>query len=166
MMVESEALFSAVLDEFVLFYQPKVEPNTGRMKGAKALIRWIDPNQGLICPGEFIPVAEETGLIVDIGTWVLRQACFQTKAWQDASYRPIRMSVNVSTQQFKAKDPLDKVRAALSDSKLDAKWLELEITESMLLNDVESAIARMQAVRDLGCGLSIDDFGTGYSSLS
>lgn len=96
----------------------------------------------------------------------MREACFQIKKWQDMGYEPIRMSVNVSAQQFKAKDLLDKVRAALNDSGLEAKWLELEITESMLMNDVESAIARMQAVRDLGCGLSIDDFGTGYSSLS
>ncbi len=153
-------------EEFVLFYQPKVEPKTNRVRGAEALIRWIDPVHGMISPGEFIPVAEETGLIVDIGTWVMRKACFQVKAWQDAGYAPIKMSVNVSSMQFKAKDLLDKVKLALSDSKLDAKWLELEITESMLMNDVESAIARMQAVRDLGCGLSIDDFGTGYSSLS
>jgi diguanylate cyclase (GGDEF)-like protein/PAS domain S-box-containing protein len=153
-------------EEFVLFYQPKVEPKTNRVRGAEALIRWRDPVHGMISPGEFIPVAEETGLIVDIGTWVMRKACFQTKAWQDAGYGPIKMSVNVSSMQFKAKDLLDKVNAALTDSKLDAKWLELEITESMLMNDVEGAIARMQAVRDLGCGLSIDDFGTGYSSLS
>jgi diguanylate cyclase (GGDEF)-like protein/PAS domain S-box-containing protein len=153
-------------EHFVLFYQPKVEPNTNRVKGAEALIRWRDPVHGMIGPGEFIPVAEETGLIVDIGTWVMRKACFQTKAWQDAGYAPVKMSVNVSSMQFKAKDLLDKVKAALSDSGLEPKWLELEITESMLMNDVEGAIARMQAVRDLGCGLSIDDFGTGYSSLS
>jgi len=152
--------------EFVLFYQPKVEPKTDRVKGAEALIRWRDPVHGMISPAEFIPVAEETGLIIDIGTWVMRAACFQTKAWQDAGYAPVKMSVNVSTQQFKARDLLDIVKAALNDSGLEAKWLELEITESMLMNDVESAIARMQAVRDLGCGLSIDDFGTGYSSLS
>jgi diguanylate cyclase (GGDEF)-like protein/PAS domain S-box-containing protein len=155
-----------VNSEFVLFYQPKVEPKTDRVKGAEALIRWRDPIHGMIGPGEFIPVAEETGLIVDIGTWVMRAACFQTKAWQDAGYAPIKMSVNVSTQQFKARDLLDIVKAALNDSGLEPKWLELEITESMLMNDVEGAIARMQAVRDLGCGLSIDDFGTGYSSLS
>ncbi len=153
-------------EEFVLFYQPKVDVATGRVKGAEALIRWIDPVHGMIGPGEFIPVAEECGLIVDIGTWCLRQACLQTKAWQDAGYAPIRMSVNVSAHQFKAKDLLDKVKKALGDAQLEPKWLELEITESMLMNDVEAAIARMQSVRDLGCGLSIDDFGTGYSSLS
>jgi diguanylate cyclase (GGDEF)-like protein len=155
-----------VNEEFVLFYQPKVDVATNRVKGAEALIRWMDPVHGMIGPGEFIPVAEECGLIVDIGTWCLRQACFQTKAWQDAGYAPIRMSVNVSAHQFKAKDLLDKVKKALDDAKLEPKWLELEITESMLMNDVEAAIARMQSVRDLGCGLSIDDFGTGYSSLS
>ena len=164
--LEKRMRAALVNEEFVLFYQPKVEPKTDRVKGAEALIRWRDPVHGMIGPGEFIPVAEETGLIVDIGTWVMRKACFQTKAWQDAGYAPIKMSVNVSSMQFKAKDLLDKVQAALTDSKLDPKWLELEITESMLMNDVEGAIARMQAVRDLGCGLSIDDFGTGYSSLS
>jgi diguanylate cyclase (GGDEF)-like protein len=153
-------------EEFTLFYQPKMDILSNRVKGAEALIRWRDPKHGLISPGEFIPVAEETGLIVDIGTWALRHACFQTKAWQDAGYAPIRMSVNVSAHQFRAKDLLDKVIRALEDSKLEPKWLELEITESMLMNDVEAAISRMQAVRDLGCGLSIDDFGTGYSSLS
>jgi diguanylate cyclase len=152
--------------EFTLFYQPKMDVLTNKVKGAEALIRWRDPKHGLISPGEFIPIAEETGLIIDIGTWALREACFQTKAWQDAGYEPIRMSVNVSAHQFRAKDLLDKVVSALEDSRLDPKWLELEITESMLMNDVETAITRMQAVRDLGCGLSIDDFGTGYSSLS
>ncbi len=164
--LEKRMRAALVNEEFVLYYQPKVEPKTDRVKGAEALIRWIDPVHGFINPGEFIPVAEETGLIVDIGTWVMRKACFQIKAWQDAGYAPIKISVNVSSMQFKAKDLLDKVKSALNDSGLDAKWLELEITESMLMNDVESAIARMQAVRDLGCGLSIDDFGTGYSSLS
>jgi len=120
----------------------------------------------MIGPGEFIPVAEETGLIVDIGTWVMKEACRQTKEWQDKGYEPIKMSVNVSAHQFRAKDLLDKVIANLSACGLEAKWLELEITESMLMNDIDAAIARMQKVRDLGCGLSIDDFGTGYSSLS
>ena len=155
-----------VNEEFVLFYQPKMDVGTNRVKGAEALIRWRDPKHGLVSPAEFIPVAEETGLIGEIGTWCLRDACFQTKRWQDAGFEPIRMSVNVSAHQFRAKNLLDVVKSALADSKLEPKWLELEITESMLMNDVEAAIARMQAVRDLGCGLSIDDFGTGYSSLS
>jgi diguanylate cyclase len=153
-------------NEFVLFYQPKVNPKTNQVRGGEALIRWMDPTRGMIGPGEFIPVAEETGLIVDIGTWVMKEACRQTKAWQDMGYEPIKMSVNVSAHQFRAKDLIDKVIANLGACGLDAKWLELEITESMLMNDIDAAIARMQKVRDLGCGLSIDDFGTGYSSLS
>jgi diguanylate cyclase (GGDEF)-like protein len=153
-------------DEFVLFYQPKVDPVKNRVKGAEALIRWRDPKGGMISPGEFIPVAEETGLIIDIGTWALNEACRQTRDWQSRGYEPIRMSVNVSAQQFRARDMVDKVVAALTATGLEAQWLELEITESMLMNDIDAAIARMQKVRDLGCGLSIDDFGTGYSSLS
>ena len=153
-------------EEFVLFYQPKMDVNNNRVKGAEALIRWLDPNHGLVGPGEFIPIAEETGLILDIGTWALREATRQTRVWQDAGYLPIRMSVNVSAHQFRAKELLDHVQHALTDFNLDPKWLELEITESMVMSDVDAAIARMQAVRDLGCGLSIDDFGTGYSSLS
>jgi diguanylate cyclase (GGDEF)-like protein/PAS domain S-box-containing protein len=164
--LEKRMRAALVNSEFVLFYQPKMNTTANRVKGGEALIRWRDPKHGLISPAEFIPVAEETGLIVDIGTWCLREACFQTKRWQDAGYEPIRMSVNVSAHQFRAKNLLDVVKSALADAKLESKWLELEITESMLMNDVEAAIARMQAVRDLGCGLSIDDFGTGYSSLS
>ncbi|MBM3514171.1 MAG: EAL domain-containing protein, partial [Alphaproteobacteria bacterium] len=152
--------------EFVLFYQPKVDPAKNRVKGAEALIRWRDPKGGMISPGEFTPVAEETGLIVEIGTWALNKACRQTRVWQTMGYEPIRMSVNVSAHQFRAKDMVDKVIAALGAHHLEAQWLELEITESMLMNDIDAAIARMQKVRDLGCGLSIDDFGTGYSSLS
>jgi diguanylate cyclase (GGDEF)-like protein/PAS domain S-box-containing protein len=153
-------------NEFILFYQPKVNPTTNKVKGGEALIRWKDPVRGMISPGEFIPVAEETGLIVDIGTWAMQEACRQTKEWQDKGYDPIRMSVNVSAHQFRAKDMVDKVIATLNSTGLAPQWLELEITESMLMNDIEAAIARMQKVRDLGCGLSIDDFGTGYSSLS
>lgn len=155
-----------VNNEFVLFYQPKVSPKTNKVKGGEALIRWIDPVRGMISPAEFIPVAEETGLIAEIGGWVMREACRQVKAWQDLGYEPIRMSVNVSAHQFRAKDMVDKVVTVLKDTGLAAQWLELEITESMLMNDIDAAIARMQSVRDLGCGLSIDDFGTGYSSLS
>jgi len=164
--LEKRIRAALVNNEFVLYYQSKVNPKNNQVKGGEALIRWKDPVRGMIGPGEFIPVAEETGLIVDIGTWVMKEACRQTKEWQDKGYEPIKMSVNVSAHQFRAKDLLDKVIANLSACGLEAKWLELEITESMLMNDIDAAIARMQKVRDLGCGLSIDDFGTGYSSLS
>ena len=153
-------------EEFLLYYQPKVDVETDRVKGAEALIRWLDPDEGMIGPGEFIPVAEETGLIGDIGTWALYAAAQQNKEWQDMGYPPVRMAVNVSPQQFRARDLYDRVVDVLKTTNLDPQWLELEITESMLMDNVDEAIARMQSFRDLGVGLSIDDFGTGYSSLS
>lgn len=153
-------------EHYVLYYQPKVAPGTDKVKGCEALIRWQDPEKGMIGPGEFIPVAEESGLIQDIGNWALRRACFQNKDWQDKGYDPVRMAVNVSPQQFRSPDIFDRVTSALNDSGLHPRWLELEITESMLMDNVDAAIAKMQQMRDLGCGLSIDDFGTGYSSLS
>ena len=153
-------------DEFLLYYQPKVDVETDRVKGAEALIRWMDPDEGMIGPGEFIPVAEETGLIGEIGNWALYAAAQQNKTWQDMGYEPVRMAVNVSPQQFRARDLYDRVVDVLKTTQLDPQWLELEITESMLMDNVEEAIARMQSFRDLGVGLSIDDFGTGYSSLS
>jgi len=153
-------------EHYVLYYQPKVSPGTDKVKGCEALIRWQDPEKGMIGPGEFIPVAEETGLIQDIGNWALRKACFQNKDWQDKGYDPVRMAVNVSPHQFRSPDIYDRIVDALNSSGLHPRWLELEITESMLMDNIEAAIAKMQAMRDLGCGLSIDDFGTGYSSLS
>lgn len=166
--VELEKRMKIALEKehYVLYYQPKVSPGTDRVKGCEALIRWQDPEKGMIGPGEFIPVAEETGLIQDIGNWALRRACFQNKDWQDKGYDPVRMAVNVSPQQFRSPDIFDRVTSALNDSGLHPRWLELEITESMLMDNVDAAIAKMQQMRDLGCGLSIDDFGTGYSSLS
>lgn len=153
-------------EHFVLYYQPKVSPGTDKVKGCEALVRWQDPEKGLIGPDLFIPVAEETGMIQDIGNWVLRRACFQNKDWQDKGYDPVRMAVNVSPHQFRSPDIYDRIVSALNDSGLHPRWLELEITESMLMDNVDESIAKMQQMRDLGCGLAIDDFGTGYSSLS
>lgn len=153
-------------EHYVLYYQPKVNPDTEKVKGCEALVRWIDPVDGMIGPDQFIPVAEETGMIQDIGNWVLRRACFQNKDWQDKGYDPVRMAVNVSPHQFRSPDIYDRVVSALNDSGLHPRWLELEITESMLMDNVDASIAKMQQMRDLGCGLAIDDFGTGYSSLS
>jgi EAL domain-containing protein (putative c-di-GMP-specific phosphodiesterase class I) len=120
----------------------------------------------MISPGEFIPIAEETGQIEQIGNWVLARSCRYNKAWQDSGIAPVRVSVNVSPRQFRSRGFLDTVTSILNDSGLDSRWLELEITESMLMHDVESAVRKMTALRELGLGLSIDDFGTGYSSLS
>ncbi len=153
-------------DEFAVFYQPKVCAADSRIVGAEALVRWIDPERGMVSPGEFIPVAEETGLIEPIGAWVLAQSCRQTRQWQDAGLAPVKVSVNVSARQFRSPQLIDTVTGILAESGLDPRWLELEITESMLMNDVEGAVRKMSALRELGLGLSIDDFGTGYSSLS
>ncbi|MDE1992567.1 MAG: EAL domain-containing protein [Rhizobiaceae bacterium] len=153
-------------DEFVLHYQPQVDAQTGRIVGAEALIRWNHPSEGLVFPGDFIGLAEETGLIVPIGDWVLRTACKQAKAWQDKGFEPIRISVNVSARQFQEKRLIEAVATALGDCGLDATWLELEITESLIMKDLAGSIARMHELEELGVNLAIDDFGTGYSSLS
>ncbi|MBF0324844.1 EAL domain-containing protein [Magnetospirillum moscoviense] len=164
--LESRMRRALVNEEFTVFYQPKVSADDDRLVGAEALVRWIDPDKGMIGPGEFIPVAEETGLIEQIGSWVLRRSCEQTIGWQKMGLSPVKVSVNVSARQFRSRAFIDIVTGVLGDTGLDPKWLELEITESMLMNDVESAVRKMGAIRDLGVGLSIDDFGTGYSSLS
>ncbi|RAU22225.1 signal transduction protein [Paramagnetospirillum kuznetsovii] len=153
-------------DEFVVFYQPKVSADADKIVGAEALIRWMDPERGMISPADFIPIAEESGQIEAIGTWVLWKSCQQNKAWQDLGLNPIKVSVNVSARQFHSRTLMDSVVDVLDRTGLDPKWLELEITESMLMNDVDTAVRKMKALRDLGIGLSIDDFGTGYSSLS
>ena len=152
--------------EFLLLYQPQVDLGSGRITGVEALIRWRHPELGVISPARFIPLAEETGLIVPIGEWVLRTACAQNKAWQEAGLPLIRMSVNVSARQFAEKNLIHRVARALEDSALDACHLELELTESLIMQDVPQAIVKMEALQTMGVQMSIDDFGTGYSSLS
>jgi diguanylate cyclase (GGDEF)-like protein len=152
--------------EFVLFYQPQVDLRTGRIFAVEALIRWKHPTLGMLPPIKFIPMAEETGSIVPIGDWVLHEACRQNKAWQDAGLPPMTVCVNVSARQFREKSLISQVVGALKDSGLDAKYLELELTESLIMQDVEQAVATMKELQGLGVQLSIDDFGTGYSSLS
>lgn len=152
--------------EFELFYQPKVEASTGRIIGAEALIRWNHPEMGLVSPTRFIPMAEEIGLIVPIGDWVLHTACAQNKAWQDAGLPPISISVNLSARQFRQENLVESVAAALQNMGLEARHLELELTESIVMNSAELFITKLKALEDLGVQLSIDDFGTGYSSLS
>ncbi|OHB47643.1 MAG: hypothetical protein A2106_03350 [Planctomycetes bacterium GWF2_40_8] len=152
--------------EFILYYQPKVNAESQQIVGAEALMRWQDPENGMISPAVFIPVAEETGLIEPIGTWGLREACRQNKQWQDKGLRPIRVSVNVSGRQLLATDFADKIKVILEESGLLSRYLELEITESLLMDNTGDNINKLQQIRDLGCHISIDDFGTGYSSLS
>ncbi|MBF0469985.1 MAG: EAL domain-containing protein [Gammaproteobacteria bacterium] len=153
-------------NEFVLYYQAKVDSDTRRIVGAEALIRWIHPEKGMISPGLFIPVAEESGLISRIGTWVIQEACRQNRAWSDAGLAIVKISVNVAAPQFRDQQMVAKVGAVLAESGLDASMLELELTESLLVGDIENTIARLQQLRDMGVAIAIDDFGTGYSSLS
>ena len=152
-------------DEFRLYYQPKISMATGHIIGAEALIRWLVPEQGMVPPDRFIPFAEETGLIVPIGEWVLRTACAQNKAWQDAGLAPIPVAVNLSPRQLDQSLP-EFVRQVLAESCLAASWLELEITENVVMKDAEKTVATLNALKRLGLQISVDDFGTGYSSLS
>jgi diguanylate cyclase (GGDEF)-like protein len=153
-------------DEFVLYYQPQVSLATGQIMGVEALVRWRHPTLGLLAPGEFISLAEQTGLIVRLGDWVLRSACRQARAWQRAGLPPLTVSVNVSARQFRERDWVSHVAAALAESDLDPHRLELELTESLIMQDPRKAVVTMQALRDLGVQIAIDDFGTGYSNLS
>jgi diguanylate cyclase (GGDEF)-like protein len=152
--------------EFVLHYQPQIELATGRVVGAEALIRWLHPQLGLVPPGRFIPVAEESGLIVPLGAWVLEEACRQAVAWQQQGLPPLTLAVNLSAVQFKRDDLQESITHALRASGLDPRYLELELTESILIHDAAGVLETVRALKQLGLKLSIDDFGTGYSSLS
>ncbi|MDD5242105.1 MAG: EAL domain-containing protein [Sulfuricella sp.] len=153
-------------NELSLHYQPQVEIETGAIIGMEALLRWQHPEKGNIPPAEFIPLAEETGLIVAIGEWVLRTACLQNMKWQDAGLPPLRMAVNLSARQLRQKGLVDKIAEILAETGLEPRWLELELTESVLMHNAEETIRHLESLKSLGIGLSIDDFGTGYSSLS
>jgi diguanylate cyclase (GGDEF)-like protein/PAS domain S-box-containing protein len=152
-------------DELLLHYQPKVDLASGAIIGAEVLVRWMHPERGLVAPGEFIPIAEESGLIVSIGNWVLEATCAQARKWHVAGMLPIRVAANLSARQF-GPGLATSIRDLLLRHELPAVWLELEITESMLMNSVEHVIDMMDNLSELGVSLSLDDFGTGYSSLS
>ncbi len=166
LIMESE--FGAALEreEFTLHYQPQVDLGSNKIMGIEALVRWNHPVRGLLAPGDFIAIAERCGFIVPLGEWVLRTACRQNKAWQDAGYAPIRVAVNLSARQFRERNLLETVASALRDSGLDPAFLELEVTESLAMDNVDQTIEVLQKLRDQGIALSLDDFGTGYSSLS
>jgi diguanylate cyclase (GGDEF)-like protein len=153
-------------EQFELYYQPKVDARTFRLVGAEALLRWHHPERGQIAPDDFVPIAEETGLIVPIGKWVLRQACKQVKVWSTSPVGAIPVSVNISSHQFRDDGLVRDVLEAVSDAGIKTTDLELEITESVLLQDVDKTLIELKALKEAGISLSIDDFGTGYSSLS
>lgn len=153
-------------NEFTLYYQPQLDLFSNAVRGMEALIRWQHPSLGLISPGKFISVAEESGLILPIGRWVLNTACKQAKAWQEGLQPPCKVAVNISPKQFCQADLCDVVSQALRDAQLAPEYLELEITETAIMHDMAKAIHTMESLVSLGISLSIDDFGTGYSSLS
>ena len=153
-------------NEFVLHYQPQIDLHDGRIVGAEALIRWNSPDEGMVSPAKFIPVAEETGLIVQIGAWVLNEACRQATAWQRSGLPPFVVAVNLSALQFRRMELVNTVINALVLSDLDSQWLELELTESILVQDTEVTLDSVRRLKALGVKLSVDDFGTGYSSLA
>jgi diguanylate cyclase (GGDEF)-like protein/PAS domain S-box-containing protein len=166
--VELEAGLRRALEreEFEIHFQPQVDLYTRRIVSAEGLIRWRAPQRGLVPPGEFIRCAEETGLIVPMGTWMLRAACRQLRAWREAGLSKVRISINVSARQFREGTLLDNVREALAESKVEPGELELELTEGLAMGNVEGLLATLAGLKSLGVSIAIDDFGTGYSSLS
>jgi diguanylate cyclase (GGDEF)-like protein len=164
--LESELHQALRLGQLELYYQPKVDTASGDVRSAEALIRWRHPQRGLIPPIQFIPLAEECGLIHDIGAWVVREACRQCAAWQRAGVPAVRVAVNVAASQFRRGDLLDVIRGALEDAQLDPQYLEIELTESVVMTDPEGTAAILEQLSRMGVLVSVDDFGTGYSSMN
>ena len=153
-------------NEFVLHYQPKHYLKDGSICGVEALIRWEHPEHGMISPAKFIPLSEETGLIMQIGEWALREACRVNKSWQDQGYLPINIAVNLSPKQFRHQDIPLLVSTVLAETKLDAEYLELEITETAVMDNADTAAEKLKGVKEMGVSIAVDDFGTGYTSIS
>jgi EAL domain-containing protein (putative c-di-GMP-specific phosphodiesterase class I) len=154
------------LEEFTLHYQAKVNFKTGAITGVEALLRWHNPQLGSVSPARFIPLAEETGLIVPIGKWVLRTACRQSVAWLKQGLPPVGMSVNLSMRQLNDESLVPEIQSVLAETGMDPEMLELEVTESSIMSNSARAVKMLTAIKDLGVKLAIDDFGTGYSSLA
>jgi diguanylate cyclase (GGDEF)-like protein len=163
--LEQAMRMALVRGEFELHYQPKVDLDSGGMAGMEALIRWRHPELGMISPARFIPLAEETGLIVGIGEWVMRTACKQIRTWQDAGLSPVSVAINLSARQFWQGGLASLLQSILAETGVDGALVELEVTESAIMRDLDSTVAALFELRELGCSISIDDFGTGYSSL-
>jgi len=163
--VERDLRSAVERDEFLVYYQPKVNVETGEIVGMESLVRWNHPVKRLLPPGVFIPIAEETGLVVQIGRYVLRESCRINKMWQDMGYPLVKVAVNLSARHFQEDDIISEVQNVLDDTGLLPRYLELEITESMVMKDVEKAIGTLQELHNMGISLAVDDFGTGYSSF-
>jgi EAL domain-containing protein (putative c-di-GMP-specific phosphodiesterase class I) len=153
-------------EEFVVHYQPQICATSGNVTGVEALLRWQHPELGMVSPLEFIAIAEATGLIVPLGEWVLETACMQNAAWRSAGLEPVRVGVNLSLRQFQQSNLVENASRILRDSKLEPQFLELEITESSLMDNAELTVETLKRLRRLGIKISIDDFGSGYSSLA
>ncbi|MHB1074401.1 putative bifunctional diguanylate cyclase/phosphodiesterase [Thiobacillus sp.] len=164
--IEASLRLALERQEFVLHYQPKINLHSGTIVGIEALVRWQHPHHGLLEPDQFVSIAEDSGLILPIGRWVLREACRQAQAWQDADLPPITIAVNTSALEFRAKDFLVNLRGILEETRLQPRYLELELTESVLMRDASATDSVLHALSALGIQLAVDDFGTGYSSLS
>lgn len=164
--LESELLLAGAREEFILHYQPFVDARSGRITGVEALLRWQHPEHGLLPPGQFIPMLEKLGLMQEVGRWALRTACYQAVDWQHMGLGSIRMAVNVSSQQFDEDNIVDAVQTVLTESKMDPRLLELELTESQVLDDSDATIGIMRRLKKLGVSLALDDFGTGWSSFA
>jgi diguanylate cyclase (GGDEF)-like protein len=166
--LETELRRALANNEFLLYYQPKLDMENSRIIGMEALLRWQSPERGLVMPGEFIPLLEESGLIIQVGEWALREACRQAREWRSAGFNDVHIAVNLSTLQFRQADFVNKILGILAEYGLDPalQMIELELTESMLMDDIQGTIGVLQKLHEAGIRFSIDDFGTGYSSLS
>jgi diguanylate cyclase (GGDEF)-like protein len=164
--LESELRHALDRREFMLHYQPKMDLETQAITGAEALIRWRPPGRGLVHPEKFIPIAERCGYIIPIGKWVLREACRQTQRWLDADLAPMPVAINISAVELRSKDFVQGVQAVLHETGLDPRYLEFELTETAIMQNPQSTIAVLHALKDMGVQLTLDDFGTGFSSLS
>ena len=153
-------------NEFVLYFQPQIDAQSGELIGAETLIRWLDPIHGLIPPGRFIPLAEETGLIQPIGDWVLREVCRLLCRWQAQGLRRIPIAVNLSARQFKQNNFIESITGVLAETGVEPRLIELELTESMLMKDIQQTTAKLKELKAMGFSISVDDFGTGFSSLN
>ena len=162
--LESDLRKALEREELSVYFQPQVDIQTGKLVSAETLVRWNHPKHGLVSPDNFIPLAEEMGLIIDIGNWVLTAACSNLKAWQAKGLALEKIAANLSSLQFKQSDLLSQTCKVLNETGLDARYLELELTESIIMNDADATVQVLHALKEMGTRLSVDDFGTGYSS--